>query len=107
MLSDKSLVLYFDRMIGRLYKILPLKESGEKTISDYLDSLLAEMTGFEMLARLSDQPYYLSMTATVAYLAVHINKCETAKVKREVFKMINTCKKLKACYEGGGEHDSP
>lgn len=101
MFSNDTLSQYFDRMIGRLYKILPLKESGEGTIHDYLESLVIEMTGADILIGLSDQSYYVSIASIVAYLNKHIDECETKKVKREVFKAINLCKKLRSFYQGG------
>lgn len=99
--SDKTLALYFDRLVGRIYKILPLKEKCEITLPEYLDTLLTEMTGVEILEELSAQPYYVSIVATVTFLAHNINNCDDTKVKREVFRLINICKKLRSHYEGG------
>lgn len=102
MIPNPILALYFDRMVGRVYKILPLKESGEATLPEYLDTLVTEMTGLDVLSALSDQPYYTSMFATLAYLSGHIDECDLPKVKREVFRLINLSKKLRSYYEGGG-----
>lgn len=102
MFSNETLAMYFDRMVGRIYKILPLKESGELTLPEYLDSLVTEMTGVEIMEGLADQPYYVSIAATVTFLSKNIDSCEPAKVKREVFRLINLCKKLRSYYEGGG-----
>lgn len=107
MFSNDTLSQYFDRMVGRLYKILPLKETGEDTIHDYLESLMVEMTGADILAGLSDQPYYVSIVSIVAYLNRRIDRCDTRKVKREVFKAINLCKKLQHYYQDGVYDDKP
>jgi len=102
MFSNETLALYFDNLIGRVYKILPLKEANESTLAEYLDSLAFEMTGLELLTSLADQTYYTSILATISYFAKCIDDCDVVKVKREVFRMINLCKRLRGYYRGGG-----
>lgn len=103
-LPNKLLSLYFDRMIGKLFKILPMKEGDEDTLPNYMSDLLDEMIGLETLELLSDQPYYVSIVATVSYLNGHIDACSSAKVKSRVFKAIGLCRRLRDLY-GGGEAD--
>lgn len=102
MFSDQNLAIYFERMVGRIYKILPLKESEEDTVGQYIDSLLVEMTGLDILEQLNTQAYYTSIVSIVAYLNENVDACDIAKIRREIFKAINLCKKLQRLYQGGG-----
>lgn len=93
---------YLDRVVGRLYKILPLKESGEVTINEYLDGLKSELIGVEDFCDLHGSPMFISVIGIVSYLAGDIDNCEVKKVKREVFRAINLCKRVADNYREGG-----
>lgn len=101
MIPDAMMRNYFERMIGKLFKILPLKECGEETLQEYLDTLLSELTGVETLAELSSQPRYMSIVGIVSYLSNNISDCSIRKVKKNVFHAIDLCKKLQLLYERG------
>lgn len=98
MIPDELMLHYLERTVGRLYKILPMKEDGEPTIHEYIDGLLSELIGIELLEKLSDQPYYVGILGVVSYLSEHIDSCSTKKVKRDVFRAIELCKKLQNFY---------
>lgn len=98
MIPNELMLRYLERTVGRLYKILPMKEDNEETIHEYLDSLLVELVGVELLERLSDQPYYVGILGIVSYLSEHIDSCSVKKVKRNVFRAIELCKKLQYFY---------
>ena len=72
MLPKNMMLHYLERTVGKLYKILPLKESGEASIHEYLDSLRSELVGVELIEELSDQPYYVSIVGIVTYLSSYI-----------------------------------
>lgn len=105
-MPDRLLYCYFERMIGRLYKILPLKQDCEETLPSYIDSLLLQMTGVDIVANLSDQPYYLSILGVVAYLKDNILSCDHYCVKKQIFGAIKMCQKLMDIYKGGDACDS-
>ena len=100
MIPNELMLHYLERTVGRLYKILPMKEAEEDTIHEYLDSLLAELVGIELLEQFTEQPYYVSILGVVSYLSEHIDSCSTKKVKRNVFRAIDLCKKLQDFYRG-------
>jgi hypothetical protein len=52
-LTNKELVLYFKRLIGKIYKIMPMKENIDKTLEKYLDKLIYQLLGGSSLV-LSD-----------------------------------------------------
>lgn len=100
--SDELTNNYFKSLINKIYKILPIKESGEPTLYKYIESLLRELIGNKtLIVKLSNDAQYLSLLATLEYL--NSNDCEVAVVRTEVFKAISICKKLqkKYCVKGG------
>lgn len=101
-LPKKIVQKYISSLIGQFYKILPIKESGEPSLSKYMESLQREMIGCkDLIVALGHDELYLSLLSILQYLST--NDCETSIVKSEVFKAINICKKLqnKYCVEGG------
>lgn len=100
MIPNELMLRYLERTVGRLYKILPMKEANEETIHKYLDGLLSELIGIELLEQFTEQPYYVSILGVVSYLSEHIDSCSNKKVKREVFRAIDLCKKLQDFYRG-------
>ena len=51
---------YFQYMIGKIYKILPMKEEGCKTLTSYLESLKIEMIGsYGLYRQLMEEPQFI------------------------------------------------
>ena len=44
----------------------------------------------------------MSIIGIVSYLSDNISDCSVKKVKKNVFRAIDLCKKLEASYKGGG-----
>lgn len=87
---------YFDILINRLYKILPLKEEESSTVVTYIESLLSEMTGGqEVILILENDGRFLSIINSLEY----IRSCDDVGVcKREIFKCIRIVETLKKKY---------
>lgn len=103
---DAMVENYFTHLTNQFFKILPLKEEGSQNLRNYMLSLQVEMSGLMgLMSLIQNDSRYLSLLATLDYLIEH--KCETAVVRREVFKSINICKKLKEtyCNKGGDTND--
>lgn len=90
---------YFVILINRFYKILPLKEEASPTITQYITSLLSEMTGNkELIDLLQNDGQYLSLLGSLEYLML----CDNVKTcKREIFKCIRIIEELNRKYFGG------
>lgn len=88
---------YLDMLVNAFYKILPLSEENEPSRKTYMVSLQAELIGCkQVINSLSNDGKYLSLIAILQYL---INtECSHDDLKREVFKAISICKKLKVKY---------
>ncbi len=104
MKTDKDIELpeavvckYLNSLVGQFYKILPIKESGEPSLSKYMDSLQREMMGCkDLIVALEYDELYLGLLSILEYLIN--NECDTRVVKSEVFKAIGICKKLQKKY---------
>ena len=40
---------YFERLVDLIFKILPMREDGERSLPVYMKSLMCELTGFSAL----------------------------------------------------------
>lgn len=92
---------YLGGLVNQFFKILPIKESGEPSLNEFMKSLQLELIGHKSLMRyLNHDSMYMTLLSILQYMID--NDCDTPVVKREVFKAISICKKLqkKYCYEG-------
>lgn len=90
---------YFKNLVNQFFKILPIRESGEDTLTTYMQSLQAELLGCKALVEgLQNDASYLTLLAILQYL-IDNPDCSVSVVKREVFKAISICNRLKSqCY---------
>ena len=94
---DRAVENYFTVLVNQFFKILPIKESGEKTLAVYIKSLRNELIGCEALFEaMQEDAYLVSLISILQYLID--NDTDVAEVKTEVFKAIDICKKLKKRY---------
>lgn len=93
-IPDEILCNYFRNLINRFYKILPMREENEPTLSVYIRSLCVELVGCEKLIYMLDcDARFLSLIAILKYFSENPD-CSVKEVKREVFKAINICGEL-------------
>lgn len=97
-MDAKVLSNYLHALINLFFKILPIWESGESSLNTYMRSLQAELLGCrELIDAIHADPMFLSLISILQYL-IDNPSCEITTVKREVFKAISICNKLKAKY---------
>lgn len=97
-MNAKMLSNYFRSLINHFFKILPIWESGEGSLGIYMKSLQAELLGCkELIEAIHEDPLFLSLIAILQYF-IDNPSCEISTVKREVFRAISICNKLKARY---------
>jgi hypothetical protein len=101
---NKSLLgNYMRNLVNLIFKILPIRESDEPSLKTYMESLQAEVLGCECLIRtVESDPLLLSLAAILQYL-IDNPEGSVLLFRREVFKAISICNKLKSKYavEGG------
>lgn len=96
-LPDEMIGNYLGGLVNQFFKILPIKESGEPSLNEFMRSLQVELLGFKtLMAELENDSMYITLLSILQYLID--NDCEVGVVKREVFKAISICKKLKKKY---------
>lgn len=89
---------YLRSLINLFFKILPLKESGERSLETYMRSLQAELLGCNSFVEsIHDDSMFLSLIAILQYL-IDNPDCDVPFVRREVFRAISICNKLKEKY---------
>ena len=87
---------YFRNLINRFFKILPMRESNEASLVIYMQSLQAELLGCKNLLTIIDNdPDILALLSILQYL-IDNPQYEVYKVKREVFRAISICNKIRA-----------
>ena len=93
---------YLNSLIGKLFKILPLKEeTSNEVFHAYVDSLWIEMSGAcKTFPVLWSDAIYISLLIIVGYLSME--DVELSRCRREVFQAIDLVKKIQ---NGGGSHD--
>lgn len=96
-IPDKMIENYLACLVNQFFKILPIKESGEPSLKEFMRSLQGELIGGKnLMEALHYDSMYMSLILILQYLID--NDCDTPIVKREVFKAISICKKLKTKY---------
>ena len=96
--SREALASYFNTLVNLLFKILPMRENNEETLVTYMESLNRELIGFtDLFSAVDNDAGLVQILAIVQYLAGHPNS-SVKTVKREVFRAISICNKLKERY---------
>lgn len=89
---------YFDQLVNRFFKILPIRESEEQSLTVYIDRLQKELLGCKsLIPSICTDDMYLTLLSILQYLIDHPD-CPVREVRREVFGAINVCNKLKSLY---------
>ena len=94
LLPKENFCKYFEFLINKTYKILPLKEEKSDTLKSYLESYLRELIGNqELVSVLVDEPKFITVLNTMQFL---ISEEYSDKVcKKEVFKCIRILEEIK------------
>ena len=97
MLPKENFCKYFEFLINKTYKILPLKEENSDTLKSYLESYQRELIwNMDLIPLLVDEPRFITVLNTMQFL---ISEEYSDKVcKREVFKCIHILEAIKEKY---------
>ncbi len=89
---------YLKFLIGKFFKILPMKEQKDNTLPIYLDSLLLELSGSrDLIEELKHDGNFIVLLSTLQYFTENPDECVDV-YRREVFKCISIIKKIKIDY---------
>lgn len=97
MLPKENFCRYFEFLINKTYKILPLKEEKSDTLKSYLESYQRELIGnMDLVPLLVDEPKFITVLNTMQFL---ISEEYSDKIcKREVFKCIHILEEINEKY---------
>lgn len=95
-MRQESVHKYLRGLVDRFFKILPLWEDREESLPTYLESLKLELVGFDGLMKaINDDKDFVSLISILQYL-IDNPDTNVRTVKREVFRAISICNKLRA-----------
>lgn len=102
-LTNEVVCNYFGALVNQFFKILPMRESNEESLLVYMESLRDELIGCkELIVGMDNNPFFLSLINILQFMIKNPN-CPVGTTKREVFKAISICNKLKAQFSEGGD----
>lgn len=102
-ISEELIYNYFSSLVNCFFKILPIRESEEKSLPVYLESLKAELLGVNnLIEAINNDAGFLTLLAILQHF-IDTPQYPVQKVKREVFKAINICNRLRQQYGKNGE----
>lgn len=108
-IPNDTIILYIEKLINRIYKILPLYENKEHTLYDYIKYLVMEVkSGNEFITNNVNFFEIIINLNVLLDLTLQYRSYQTYKEYRsQVFKCIDLCKKSierlrsKESYKGG------
>lgn len=95
---DEHLSLYFEKLIGKIFKILPMKESKVDTIQTYCMLLICELLGGKAVSM--NEPIIVELIFNLESIMKSTDK---SIYKPLIMKCINLCECL--IYKLKGEGD--
>lgn len=99
-IPNENLMQYFNQLVGKTFKILPLFEEHNPTLASYIKSYQCELIGNTFLFDfLKNEPKFITLLTTIEYLASAEYNHETCK--REVLKCTNIINDISKRYFGG------
>lgn len=102
---------YMHKFIDKIFKILPMIENNEKSVIVYMESLQAELEGYEDLFKdANTDPMLVSLLSILQWLRESVTNSNQPykRIRREVFHAISVCKKLEDHYSAynANEHST-
>ena len=90
---------YFDSLVNRFFKILPIREQDDGSLVIYLKGFRDELLGCnELVDELKQNALFMTLLSTLQYL-IDNPDAPVKKVRRYVFGAISVCNKLRSLYE--------
>ena len=91
------MIVFINNLSKSIFKILPLKEEGNKGVDEYIESLLIQMNGALITyPALKHNENYISILNIINYFSN--NEFSIKQCKREVFKCLNILDTIKSQY---------
>jgi hypothetical protein len=95
-INNNTMADYFEMLIGKIFKVLPLYEESCETLDSYLFSLLKELCGGKRL--ILENKVFIELINNLESLSLIESHKE---FKAQIFKCTNLCKKISNDLKGG------
>lgn len=89
-INNETMVEYFQTLLGKIYKLLPMLEENCLSLDCYLYSLLCEIAGGNKL--IYEDKYFIELLNTLENLSSI--KGQYKKYRSQVLKCTNLCDKI-------------
>jgi hypothetical protein len=91
-IDDELLAKYIERLVNKIFKLLPLKQESNPTLVEYHKSLMLELNGANSLviALQGDANFMCLICSLEGLLSIEDDKTYRSKI----FELIGICKKL-------------
>lgn len=100
-LPDEMLLVYVNGMTAKIFKMLPMKQDGTKSLSKYIEATLREFVGQkELVDELKNNEEFLTILGVMESL---LSQDDFSIFRSDVFKTINLIKRLKSSLGGDDE----
>lgn len=102
MIEKEIMGKYLEKLVDRIFKILPMFEEKDGGLHKYINSLVVELLGFqELVKRLEVESEYVILVSTLKSLASHVIDFEDDKkvIRKEVFKCLDLIKKIRKKHD--------
>lgn len=89
---------YLSKLVNKFFKILPMRENNEETLTTYMQSLQLELLGLQALITvIKADADYMTLLSILQYL-IDCSDCSISVVKREVFRAVSICNRMRSKY---------
>ena len=96
--SSELMSNYIQSLVNRFFKILPIREQEDDSLSTYIRSFQMELLGCQnLICAFQNDAMFLTLLSILQYLSDN-PECSVKLVRREVFHAISICNKLKSVY---------
>lgn len=94
---------YFRTLVNLFFKILPIWESGDGSVSVYMETLQSEILGCSnLISELNNDGRFITLVSILQDLIDH-PEYEHSRVRKGVFDAITVCNRIKAGYVEGAK----
>ena len=101
-LDEKAVGVYLKNWVAKFFKVIPIRESNDPSLTVYLQSLQREILGCEaMLPVMRQDAQFLSLVCRLQYL-IDTPEMPFLELRRDIFTCISICNKLRAKYGYSG-----
>jgi len=106
--SEEQKINYIKRLVGKIYKLLPVREGSEDDFKSYYESIIAELDGAQEVV-FKDSFFFVDLMAKLSAMPKlffdNKNSAQHKRYKKRVFECIDIVEKIGVELSGEGYKD--